>query len=146
MSDTITAPDVNSQIAELQKQIAGLLQTQGANQGGTYPHAAILAGQPAHTVLGPCDANGKVLPGAWNTVTGLWEDPDTAARNSAAAAAAQADQVAAAKAQAQAELVAKALAIAKKELADEADLAALVAEQKAAISGASTPAARPSAF
>jgi hypothetical protein len=139
VTDTVLSPsDLAGQVATLQKQLAGVLQTQQTGQGGTYPHAAILSGAAAHTVLGPCDENGKVLPGAWNTVTGLWEDPATAEANAKAAAQAQDDQVAAAKTEAQAALVAKARQIAEQELAEEADLGDLVAAQKEELRAAQT--------
>lgn len=137
MSDTSTV-DTAAQLAALQAQVAQLLQTQGTNQGGTYPHASVLAGHPAHTITPPMDELGQFLKGAYNRVTGLWEDPDTAAKNQAAADQAKADAVAQQKEAAKADLIAKARAIAEQELADEADLKDLVAQQKQEISSAST--------
>lgn len=136
MTDVGVAPDISTVVAELQAQIAQLLQTQATQQGGTSPHAGILAGLPPHTVLGPCDADGRVLPGAWNTSTGLWEDPATAAANKAKADAEQAAAIQAARDQVQAANRAKAIEIAQRELAEEADLAAQVAAVKAELQAA----------
>lgn len=127
MTDTA---DLSTVVAELQAQVAKLTQTAEANTGGSYPHTGILAGQPPHTVLGPVDENGKVLPGAWNTETGHWEDADSAAAYQAKKQADAEAAIAEAKAQVQEANRQKAIAEAQRQLAEEADYSKQVEAEK----------------
>jgi hypothetical protein len=134
MADTDT-----SELEELKARLAALEQTSNTRQGGTYPHSGILAGHPVHTILGPVDEAGHVLEGAWNTETGLWENPEEAEKNKKKAADDKAAAEQAARDQVQAANKAKAMEIARQQLADEADLAKQVEAEKATLRGPASP-------
>jgi hypothetical protein len=151
MTDTQTDPA--AQLAALQAQVDKLLAAQAAQAATAaeaIPHHGILNGVDPRTVLGPMGADGRVLPGQWDTVTGHWVDPETAAAQESQRATDEASRVQAAKDQVAAENREKALAIARQELAAEQDLADQVAAAKAELvaqaTGTQAPDAAPSPF
>lgn len=125
----------STELDEVRARLARLEQTQAAGQGGTFPHTGILAGIAPHTVLGPVGDDGRVLPGAWNVETGLWENPEEAAANAAKKAEDQAAAVEAARQQLAAANEARAIEVARQQLAEEGAFAAEVERQKAILAG-----------
>lgn len=129
-------PVASTELDELRARLAELEARQpGPAQGAQYPHTAVLAGAPLHTITPPCDENGFALPGAYNPETGHWEDPETAEKNAAEREAAQAQAVADARSKLEEENKARAYEIARKQLADEQAFSAQVEAAKAELAG-----------
>ena len=69
----MTYTDNSATIAELQDAIRQLQNANAAASTGIVsPHQGILNGQPVHTVAPPTNADGSIVPGHWDTTTGLY--------------------------------------------------------------------------